>query len=215
MRKLWFSGGSPYARTVRMLLAEKGLDYEKDQHDAVRPVEALKDLNPNLTIPVLEDGGLQLFDSKVVVEYLVETYPDAMADPALRPRLAPSLVRPERRWEDLKTLATLETMTESIVNLRLLASSGLRSAEVEYMRRQEARIQHILDWLEADRAAADGFMPGFFSTMDMAFIAAVAFAEARRVAPWRGRPRLEALFQHFAGRPSVLSTRPVPTAPPA
>jgi glutathione S-transferase len=138
-----------------------------------------------------------------------------MADPALRPRLTPSLVRSERRWEDLKTLATLETMTESIVNLRLLASSGLRSAEVEYMRRQEARIQHILDWLEADRAAADGFMPGFFSMMDMAFIAAVAFAEARRVAPWRGRPRLEALFQHFADRPSVVSTRPVLTAPPA
>ena len=214
MRKLWFSGGSPYARTVRMLLAEKGLDYEKDQHDAVRPVEALKDLNPNLTIPVMEDGGLRLFDSKVIIEYLVETYPNAMADPAFRPRLAPFLVRPERRWEDLKTLATLETMTESIVNLRLLASSGLRSAEVEYMRRQEARIQHILDWLEADRAAVDGFMPGFFSVMDMAFIAAAAFAEARGVAPWRGRPRLEALFEHFADRPAVVSTRPVPTAAP-
>ena len=47
MRKLWFSGGSPYARTVRMLLAEKGLDYEKDQLDAALEELLLRGLKPS------------------------------------------------------------------------------------------------------------------------------------------------------------------------
>ena len=214
MRKLWFSDSSPYARKVRIVLADKGLDYEKDQFDWVRPIEALEDLNPNLSVPVFEDDGLRLFDSKVIVEYLLDTYPDAVADPDLRPPLAHFVARPDRRWEDLKTLTTLETLTESIVNIRLLAFSGARAEEVEYMRRQAARIQHILDWLEAERVTPDGFMPGFFSVMDIEFIGAVVYAETRDVAPWRGRPKLEALLQHFADRPSIAATRPKPPSPP-
>lgn len=47
-RKLWFSEGSPFARKVRIVLAEKGLDYEKDVLNGIRP-----DLDINLICPVI------------------------------------------------------------------------------------------------------------------------------------------------------------------
>jgi glutathione S-transferase len=35
--KLYYSQGSPFARKVRIVLAEKALDYEKDELNQLRP----------------------------------------------------------------------------------------------------------------------------------------------------------------------------------
>ena len=67
MRKLHFSNGSPFARKVRIVLHEKGLDYERDVQDRVRPVEEIASLNPALAVPVLVDRGLTLFDSDLIL----------------------------------------------------------------------------------------------------------------------------------------------------
>ena len=92
MRKLFFSNGSPYARKVRIVLHEKGLDYERDVYDAVRPIAAIRPNNPNLTVPMLIDGELELFESNLIIDYLLQTYPGLPPD-AASPPLAPSLTR--------------------------------------------------------------------------------------------------------------------------
>ena len=38
--KLYFSNGSPFARKVRVVLAELGLDYETDILDGLRPTSS-------------------------------------------------------------------------------------------------------------------------------------------------------------------------------
>ena len=43
MRKLLYSSGSPYARRVRVVLIEKGLEFESDVNDAVRPIEEIRE----------------------------------------------------------------------------------------------------------------------------------------------------------------------------
>jgi len=45
---------------VRIVLAEKGLAYEADINDAVRPISQA--LSPTLAIPVLDDGPLRLWN---------------------------------------------------------------------------------------------------------------------------------------------------------
>jgi glutathione S-transferase len=208
MIKLYFSDGSPYARKVRIVLAEKGIAYEHDRQDIVRPVEVIRGLNPNLTIPVLKDGRLRLFDSKVIVEYLLQTYPQSQSPDVGRPFYnAPT--RPAHHWEDRKTLTTLETLAESIVNIRMMQASGVEIGKVEYLQRQLTRIGAILDWLNL-RASPDGFMPGFFSMLDIELVCAVQYAESRAIASWRGRPNLDALVDGLAARPSVATTYPAP-----
>ena len=212
MRKLFFSNGSPFARKVRIVLHEKGLDYERDVQDRVRPVEEIASLNPALAVPVLVDGGLTLFDSDLILAYLFETYPENAPDAPRDPPLAPWMARPERRWEDAGTLAAIRAFADSVVNLRLMGRDGVTPETSAYMARQAAPAQRCLDRLEA-RAAPEGFAPGRFSAMDVAFLCPVAFAEKRGVLERRSRPRLEALFDRLQARPSVAAP-PVDGAPP-
>ena len=79
--KLYASNGSPFGRKVRVVLAEKGLAYESDIYDGLRPTSG--ELGPTLAIPVLEDGPQRLWESDLIVDYLLRTYPDAKPSPAM------------------------------------------------------------------------------------------------------------------------------------
>jgi glutathione S-transferase len=212
MRKLCYSNGSPFARKVRIVLHEKGLDYEPDVNDAVRPIEEIQELNPNLAVPILIDGDLTLFESNLIIDYLLRTYPGTAPNAPADPPLAPSMTRPDRHWEDAKTLATIETFANSMVNLRLMAPDGITPDTSAYMARQATRVQRCLDWLER-RATPEGFAPGWLSVMDIALICPLAYGEKRGVLSWRGRPALEAIYGRLQTRPSVAAT-PVNDWPP-
>ena len=208
--KLYFSNGSPFARKVRIVLAEKGLAYEADLYDAVRPVSEA--LGPTLAIPVLDDGPLRLWESDLIVDYLLRTYPQATTDKVARPPLSPWLARPEKHWEDMTTLATIASCAASIVNLRLMQNDDITPDNSDYLARQKTRVERCLDWLEV-RATDEGFAPGWFSIMDIAFICPVTYCEARGVMSWRGRPKLERVYERHQQRPSLLAT-PINILPP-
>ena len=219
MLKLLLTGGSPFARKVRIVLEEKGLEYEKDVGSASqRPADVFSKQNPNLTVPVLVDGPTTIFESNLIVEYLLAKFPNAPANGA-QPPLAVRMTRPDHHWEDSKTLAALEAMADIIVNMRFFMSSGVDVANVAYGRRQRTRFRCCLDWLE-ERATADGFVPGLFSIQDINFICPIGYLEARGdilkdTLEWRGRPKLEAIVARYVDRPSVKSTVPGPANNPS
>lgn len=208
--KLSFSNGSPFARKVRIVLAEMALAYEADVADGLRPLSG--ELGPTLSIPVLEDGPHKLWESDLIVDYLLRTYPEAAACATGAPKLAPWLARPDRHWHDMTVLATIATCASSIVNLRLMAPDGITADNSDYLARQRVRIERCLDWLDGE-ATEEGFAPGWFSIMDIAFICPMAFAEARGVLDWRGRRKLDALFDRYRDRPSLKAT-PINALPP-
>lgn len=203
--KLFFSTGSPFARKVRIVLAEMGLAYDADLSDALRP--AAEAPGPTLAVPVLEDGAVRLWESDLIVDYLLRTYPTparVAADPSLPP-LSPWLARPERHWEDMAILATIAAAAGSMVNLRLMQSDGITPANSDYLARQTTRVERCLDWLE-ERVTEEGFAPGWLSVMDIALLCPMIFAEVRGVMSWRGRTRLDALYERHRNRPSFLAT---------
>jgi glutathione S-transferase len=209
MRKLYYSQASPFARKVCIVLAEKALEYEADEANAqARPEEAYAKVHPALQVPVLDDNGLRLFESNLILAYLLQTYPGS-APGAPEPPLGESLTRPDYHWEDAKTLAVLETLAASMVNLRQLGLSGVKVEEVGYLQRQQRRIQHCLDWLE-ERATPEGFAPGIFSIMDLNLFCHLEFAAARDIFPRGHRPNLEAILARYRERPSVKATVPQP-----
>jgi glutathione S-transferase len=71
----------PYCARARIVLAEKGVEYETVEIDLADRPAWLYDKNPTGKVPVLEDDGWVLPESAVIAEYLDERYPE----PALLP----------------------------------------------------------------------------------------------------------------------------------
>lgn len=69
--KLIGSLSSAYVRKVRVVMAEKKLDYELILEDVWAPDTTIQQSNPLGKVPclIMEDGGA-MFDSRVIVEYL-------------------------------------------------------------------------------------------------------------------------------------------------
>ena len=78
MRVLYPLPLSPYARKVRLVLAEKRLPFELRLEKVWERREEYLELNPAGTVPTMvEDNGLVIPDSAVICEYLDEAYPDS------------------------------------------------------------------------------------------------------------------------------------------
>jgi glutathione S-transferase len=72
----------PYAARARIVLAEKGIDYETVEIDLSDRPDWLYEKNPAGRVPVLEEDEWTLPESAVIMEYLEERYPE----PPLLPR---------------------------------------------------------------------------------------------------------------------------------
>jgi glutathione S-transferase len=205
--KLHASNVTPYGRKVRIVLAELGLPYDRDEAGAAqRPLEQHAGLNPALRVPILEDGERVLIDSNLIIKYLLGNYAWRVTTGAPTPPLATGLARSQHYWDDRKLLSVLDALLETTVNLRQLGLSGITPAQSTYLQRHQERIAHILDWLE-HRADPEGLLPGRFSVQDLSLVCALDFGERFGIFAWRGRPRLEALMARLSERPSVHQTR--------
>jgi glutathione S-transferase len=81
--KLLGSYTSPYVRKVRIVMAEKKIDYQLVEEDVWSPASGIHQSNPLSKVPclVLQDGEA-VFDSRVIVEYLDTLSPVAKLIPA-------------------------------------------------------------------------------------------------------------------------------------
>ncbi len=212
---LHFTPGSFFSRKVRIVLAEKGLPHESrvEGSSRNRSAESFAAINPVLKVPVLIDGDLTLFESDLIIEYLLWKYPGNAPDGA-KPPLAAEMTRAAHHWEDAKTLIVLNDAADTMVNLRYWKANGLAVETVDYGRKQQTRFHSCLDWLE-QRATSEGFIPGVFSIQDIALICTLDYVDARGeylkgLLEWRGRPRIEAIVDRYRERLSMKSTVPGP-----
>jgi glutathione S-transferase len=85
---LYNAARCPYAARARIVLAEKGIEFETVEIDLSDRPAWLYDKNPTGRVPVIEeDGGDPLPESAVIMEFLEERYPEPAlmpADPADR-----------------------------------------------------------------------------------------------------------------------------------
>ncbi len=89
MLTLYDADRCPYCARVRIVLAEKGIEYETVVVDLDDRPAWIYEKNPLGKVPVLEDDAFVLPESAVIMEYVEERYPEAPlwpADPAARAR---------------------------------------------------------------------------------------------------------------------------------
>jgi glutathione S-transferase len=163
--------------------------------DSTRPNPEVMRFNPLGRIPTLVlDDGAALFDSRVIIDYLIDLAGDASLIPQGR-----------ERWATLRRQAVGDGLMEADlrwIDERNRAPAAQLPAQIEASR---AKINSALDALEADA----GFVGG--DAADLGHIAVASalahldfrFAELE----WRrGRSRLAAWFEAFSRRPSMVAT---------
>ena len=75
---------------VRLVLAAKGVSYEREPVDAAKPPPELAELNPYVSAPTLIDRDLTLYETTVICEYIDERFPHPQlmpGDPVARARV--------------------------------------------------------------------------------------------------------------------------------
>ena len=87
MLTLYDAARCPYCARARIVLAEKGVEYETIEIDLGDRPAWIYEKNSTGRVPVLEEDGWLLPESAVIMEYLEERYPEPpllAADPADR-----------------------------------------------------------------------------------------------------------------------------------
>lgn len=200
--KLFFAPASPFARKVRVLILELGLQdsVQLQGPGAVTPVSnnpVLNAANPLGMLPVLElDNGEYLYDSPVICEYL-----NHVADGPFLP------AEPDLRFRALCLQALADGILDLSVALRYEAA--MRPPELQWptwVEHQNEKIERGLDALEA-RCSEFAASP---LIGEITAACALGYRDFRFAdADWRaGRPTLSQWFDQIMLRDSLASTVP-------
>ena len=189
---------SPYAFKVRILLYEKGLEFEKHEiHDESQRDELFA-LNPRGEVPAIRDGDTVVADSKVIGDYLDERWPETPllpSDPASRAE-----ARRIELYADGPLDGALLCVALFAVMRPQLAETHARfrdAALAEYQRHQE-----ILDRELAGRE----YFAGAFSRADAAVAPHVLMAAAVGFGVPPELSNLSGWVERMNARPSVERT---------
>jgi len=204
--KLLGSLTSPYVRKVRVVLAEKKLEYRPETLDVWGDRATIASVNPLGKVPclVLDDGSV-LVDSRVIVEYLDTLSPVG--------RLIPSLGRERaevRSWE-----AMADGVLDAAVLARMEYAFAGRSAEQRSPAWVERQLGKVWAGLEAmgNGLGQKTYFAGtgvHISLADIAVGCALAWLRFRfPELDWAARhPNLAQLLERLEARPSFAATQP-------
>ena len=93
-----------YCHRVRIVLEEKGVSADLVESDSSNPPIEVREINPYGSLPTLIDRDLNLYESKVIMEYLDERFPHPPLLPVYPVARAESrlfIYRIERDWSAL------------------------------------------------------------------------------------------------------------------
>ncbi|MBL0421198.1 glutathione S-transferase N-terminal domain-containing protein [Ramlibacter sp. AW1] len=195
---------SPYVRKVRIVMAEKKLDYQLVLEDVWAADTTISQSNPLGKVPCLVmEGGEALFDSRVIVEYLDTLSPVGKLIPVVG-----------RERAEVKTW---EALADGVLDALVLARLEDHWAGRQPGERSQAWIDRQLDKTDSSlRAMSLGlgdkpFCTGIHLTLaDIAIGCALGYLDFRfPQIDWRAdHPNLAKLHDKLMQRPSFTETRP-------
>ena len=202
--KLLGSPGSPYVRKVRIVMAEKKLDYDFVVEDVWAADSTVGQSNPLGKVPCLVmEGGEALFDSRVIVEYLDTLSPVGKLIPAVG-----------RERAEVKTW---EALADGMLDAAILARLENHWAGRSKAQRSQAWIDRQLSKVQASlKAMSQGlgekpYCAGIYlSLADIAVGCALGYLDFRFAnVDWRGSyPNLAKLQEKLMQRQSFVDSRP-------
>jgi glutathione S-transferase len=226
--ELYHSVNSVCAQKVRVVLAEKKLEYREhlmtlrgDQFDP-----AYMKLNPNGVVPTLVHDGRAVVESSVILYYLDEAFPS----PPLMPRglheraavrqynklvdeyvhnscIIMTFATAFRPWfaglsgEQIEARLARSPLTQRTEYKRDVALNGLQS---RYVRDAVKHHEKLLKAMDASLERSSWLTGDAFSLADAAVVPYIVRLDLLRLAGmWREKPRIAAWYARMRNRPSV------------
>lgn len=206
MRSLLFTTGSPFARGVRIILDELGLDYERNEEITTPSAEERARATPTLQVPTLCDGNVTLWESGLIADYLLSTYVER---PVTNPPLAMYAFRPRNEWIDKLILATVQTFGTAATTISQMKWAGIAYTDNDFLTRSSERLPHLMRWLEERMVnEQNGFIEGCVSVQDIFLTCHLGFMANRPIGldPELGNfPKIEALVNRMDERASFVA----------
>ena len=201
--KLYVTPSSPYARIVRIVILEKGLQDRVEivtaqTRQAGSPYYAI---NPSGRVPFLvRDDGSAIEESTLICDWL-----DQLAGP---PQFA--LPQGAAQWEPRR----LEARARSLLDGIAVWSREMRRPENErsptIIRHETDRAARLTDWWEGE--IGHSWMQGLLNLAQITLACAYGFEPHVPGLIWRpGHPRLAAWHAAMSARPSFAATAPPPS----
>jgi len=199
MIKLYTFPASSNSRKVRVVLLEKGLEFERVNIDLTKreqkSPEYLK-IHPFGTVPALDDEGFVVYDSTIINEYLEDEYPY----PPLMPKDSEGRAR-ARMMEDLRDSHFNPAAGQ--LNRELRKPEGERDSKV--LEQARAKITECFDRLERELEGRE-YLAGSFSLADIAFIPNIDTLDRIQVAIDPKYKNLLAWIARLKARPSFAAS---------
>ncbi|CAN5523557.1 glutathione S-transferase [soil metagenome] len=195
---------SPYVRKVRVVMAEKKLDYQFVMEDVWAAETTIAESNPLGKVPCLVmEGGEALFDSRVIVEYLDTLSPVGKLIPVVG-----------RERAEVKTW---EALADGLLDAAILARLEANWAGRSKAQRSQAWIDRQMQKIDAClKAMGQGlgdkpFCAGIhMSLADIAVGCALGYLDFRfEQIDWRTPyPNLAKLYEKLVQRQSFIDSKP-------
>lgn len=199
--KLIGSNASPYVRKVRVVMAEKKLDYQHVVEDVWSPATTINLSNPLGKVPclIMEDGGA-MFDSRVIVEYLDTLTPVG--------KLIPTGGRERASVKCWEALA--DGILDAAVLVRLEKRRPAEQQSAEWIARQMGKVEDGLKAMSAGFADTPYCAGNQFTLADVAVACCLGWLSFRfPEITWReDYANLARLYDKLAERPSFRDTQP-------
>lgn len=200
--KLIGSTTSPYVRKVRIVMAEKKLEYQFAIEDVWADDTTIGDSNPLGKVPclIMEDGGA-VFDSRVIVEYL-----DAMSPVG---KLIPTNGRERAEVKCWEALA--DGLADAAILMRLETTQRDEAQRSDkWLARQRGKIDKSLKAMSTGLGDSAWCNGAHYSLADISVACALDWVAFRFAdIDWRdGYPNLQRLVDKLSERPSFRETAP-------
>jgi len=194
--KLYGTTTSPFVRRVRVVAAEVGEAVDMINTATDAGMAELREVSPIRKVPVAVVDGRLLYDSRVIIDWLVTTRGGGGGQG--RDGIEP----PRDRWHEQNLLNAIDGAVDSVIQLFYLRRDGVTVDGTPYAQRQLDRADAIFGWL------ATQLRPQAFALPEISACCALDWMDFRKAYPTERASGLDALRAALRDRPSMAATRP-------
>ncbi|HEX9700858.1 MAG TPA: glutathione S-transferase family protein [Acidobacteriota bacterium] len=192
----------PYAHRTRLVLAEKGLEFDLTEIDFQNKPERFLKISRYGKVPAIVHDGNEIYESAIINEYLEEVFPD----PPLMPQ-DPGRRAQVRIWIDFCDDHFLDDLYGAIRNQDAGKHAELKAKVETHLRTLEGALARLSGagpyWLGREASLLDFALYPFFERLP-------AWAHYRGLGIPDDCPRLAGWFAAMAERPSVRAIANTP-----
>ena len=192
---------SPFGRKVRVVLAEKKIDFELIEAKPGENDELIQTYNPLGKVPVLVlDDGRVIYDSSVIAEHLDYLSPVCKLYPAdQRPMISAK-----------RTEALADGICDAAVAIVMESRRPSKQQSSEAVARQHGKITRGLAALESQLNEKRWFVGDAYSIADVSVICMLDYLDLRLpdIAWAQHYPVLQQYHQRVSERAALIETKP-------